>query len=355
MTGAEFTPLGNPELGRAKVNWARSSMPLSVSAIPQIRGANPCHIGIALPLNPALASLVLWLMDAGFEVSLLAGCEHSVNTDLLAAVSEAGVTICSSREQFLSQDVDILLDSNGRLACEFGSGIKAATLSSAHCTEGLSATSVPIIQMADSALLERCCYFEGIGQSCVSGFLDITNLQIAGSKVLVPSYDAIGRGVATYAKAYGAQVIVCQDDPNLALQAHLDGHLVLSLETALPLVQVLFNTLETGSALSIEHLASISSGVFLCSATDNDDAFPLAELERQSPRIAIRSFVTEHVTSTGEKVWLLDLIAPNRQLATAVLTNFKQIAGDKPIAIHPIVARSVDPEVLEKMKVKAEG
>lgn len=47
--------------------------------------------------------------------------------------------------------------------------------------------------------------------------------------------------------------------------------------------------------------------------------------------------------ASGEKVWLLDLIAPNRQLATAVLANFKQIAGDRPIAIHPIVARSVDP------------
>ncbi|MEL7189772.1 MAG: toxin-activating lysine-acyltransferase [Pseudomonadota bacterium] len=58
--------------------------------------------------------------------------------------------------------------------------------------------------------------------------------------------------------------------------------------------------------------------------------------------------------ASGETIWLLDLIAPNRQLATAVLANFKQIAGDKPIAIHPIVARSVDPEVLEKMKMKGE-
>lgn len=56
--------------------------------------------------------------------------------------------------------------------------------------------------------------------------------------------------------------------------------------------------------------------------------------------------------ASGEKVWLLDLIAPNRQLATAVLANFKQIADDKPIAIHPIVARSVDPQVLERMRVK---
>lgn len=58
--------------------------------------------------------------------------------------------------------------------------------------------------------------------------------------------------------------------------------------------------------------------------------------------------------SSGEKLWLLDLIAPNRTLATAVLANFKQVAGDRPVAVHPIVARSVDPEVLEKMRVKGE-
>ncbi|KLE32298.1 toxin-activating lysine-acyltransferase [Aurantiacibacter gangjinensis] len=58
--------------------------------------------------------------------------------------------------------------------------------------------------------------------------------------------------------------------------------------------------------------------------------------------------------ASGENIWLLDLIAPNRQLATAVLANFKQIAGDKPVSIHPIVARSVDREVLEQMRVKGE-
>jgi hemolysin-activating ACP:hemolysin acyltransferase len=58
--------------------------------------------------------------------------------------------------------------------------------------------------------------------------------------------------------------------------------------------------------------------------------------------------------TSGENIWLLDLIAPNRQLATAVLANFKQIAGDKPVAIHPIVARSVDPDVLERMRAKGE-
>ena len=49
-----------------------------------------------------------------------------------------------------------------------------------------------------------------------------------------------------------------------------------------------------------------------------------------------------------------DMVAPNRQLAPAVLSSFRQIAGDKPVSIHPIVARSVDRDALEKMRVKGE-
>jgi cytolysin-activating lysine-acyltransferase len=56
---------------------------------------------------------------------------------------------------------------------------------------------------------------------------------------------------------------------------------------------------------------------------------------------------------SGDILWLLDVIAPNRKLATAVLANFSQVARDKPVNIHPIVARSVEPELLEKMKVKS--
>jgi len=44
------------------------------------------------------------------------------------------------------------------------------------------------------------------------------------------------------------------------------------------------------------------------------------------------------------------VIAPSRKLATAVLANFSQVAKDKPVSIHPIVGRSVGPEVLEKMR-----
>ena len=51
-------------------------------------------------------------------------------------------------------------------------------------------------------------------------------------------------------------------------------------------------------------------------------------------------------------VWLLDVIAADRSQATRVLANFRQLSGERPVKIHPIVARSVDPALLEKMRVR---
>ncbi|EJJ26149.1 toxin-activating lysine-acyltransferase [Rhizobium sp. CF142] len=52
---------------------------------------------------------------------------------------------------------------------------------------------------------------------------------------------------------------------------------------------------------------------------------------------------------SGEIVWLLDVIAPTRELATLVLTQFHQVAKQDSIKIHPMVAHLVDPEVLSKL------
>lgn len=52
---------------------------------------------------------------------------------------------------------------------------------------------------------------------------------------------------------------------------------------------------------------------------------------------------------SGEVVWLLDVIAPTRELATMVLANFHQVAKRGDIKIHPMVAHLVDRDVLGKL------
>lgn len=52
---------------------------------------------------------------------------------------------------------------------------------------------------------------------------------------------------------------------------------------------------------------------------------------------------------SGDIHWLLDVVAPNKQVTTAVISNFNKLVKGGSLRLHPQVARLLDPEVLEKM------
>ncbi|ATN32504.1 toxin-activating lysine-acyltransferase RzcC [Rhizobium sp. ACO-34A] len=56
--------------------------------------------------------------------------------------------------------------------------------------------------------------------------------------------------------------------------------------------------------------------------------------------------------NSGDTVWLLDVIAPTKELATSVLSNFNKVAKQDQIKVHPIVGRQVDAEILKKLTNK---
>ncbi|MCL2713927.1 MAG: toxin-activating lysine-acyltransferase [Alphaproteobacteria bacterium] len=56
--------------------------------------------------------------------------------------------------------------------------------------------------------------------------------------------------------------------------------------------------------------------------------------------------------NSGEHHWLLDVIAPSQKMATGVLANFKRVAKDKLVHVHPIASQLVDPALLEKLRVR---
>lgn len=58
---------------------------------------------------------------------------------------------------------------------------------------------------------------------------------------------------------------------------------------------------------------------------------------------------------SGEINWLFDVIAPDRAAAAAVIANFKQVANEGELRLHPLVPRLLDQETLEKMGARAMG
>lgn len=299
---------GDPQQGRAKVQWARRSMPLSEAAMDALSSAQPCHIAIALPLDPSMANFALGLMERGFAVSVLA--DNTAPADLQAALQEAGAAVCtmshpqSGREALLQQCPDIVLDQDGALLAALGNGAKGGTIAGLAVHPDCEEIDCPVIHLGASELI-RLITANGCGQATVSGFLDITNLQIAGGKVLVIGYGPIAQGAARYARGYGAKVIVAEADPVKALKATLDGCEVADPHDISAKPMLVINALEHGAALTMAQLERLPSGVFLCSATANLDAFPLSEL-RSAPRVmAMRDHVKEHTLASGHKVRLV--------------------------------------------------
>ncbi|WP_298334546.1 hypothetical protein [uncultured Erythrobacter sp.] len=291
------------EDGQARIDWARRSMPISAKAAGQLQAEVASHIGIAVPLDPATASMALWLIEAGFKVSVL-GVALAHDTaqgaaELLAILSDAGANICDSRDAFVNAGFDIALDDKGE---DLPDGLSRAVVLLAH---EATAPDIPIIHLGASSLLQECVSKHGQGQSCVSGFLDITNLQIAGSHVLVIGYDAAGQGIAKYASSYGARVIVCEQDPVKAVKATLDGHQVAVLDVALPKATVVFHALENETCLTLPQLELLPSGAFLCSAGHSQHHSLFDQIGFEVPGKIIRDHVTQHELGSGTNVKLV--------------------------------------------------
>lgn len=53
--------------------------------------------------------------------------------------------------------------------------------------------------------------------------------------------------------------------------------------------------------------------------------------------------------NSGEINWLLDVIAPDQASIATVIGNFRKVVKEGDLRLHPLIARLVDPETLEKM------
>lgn len=52
---------------------------------------------------------------------------------------------------------------------------------------------------------------------------------------------------------------------------------------------------------------------------------------------------------SGKNVWLLDIVAPSRELATDVLKGFNMIARAQSVNVHPMAANQVDKDILQSL------
>ncbi|HID67933.1 MAG TPA: hypothetical protein EYP31_06685, partial [Roseibacterium sp.] len=277
--------------------------------------------------EPKLAALALRLHAVGADVAVLG---RATSTD--AALSEATLSEAALSEALRRAGVSVhtrLEDcASGYIlgaTAEMLPGQKGATMQAQPPVE----PPVPVIDLSGSALLALAENHIGIGQASVMAFVDITNLQLAGRRVVVCGYDGAGQSVAAHVAAFGGRVTVVETDPLRAAQALMAGFSVAAFATVLPGAEVVFVT-DNGPTLGARQVPHLADGTLLCAAglhaAISADLLACARNRRD-----IRAFVAEFDLPNAQAV---KVIAQGRPVHLAEGQGLPIEVSDIVLALH---------------------
>jgi adenosylhomocysteinase len=145
----------------------------------------------------------------------------------------------------------------------------------------------------------------GTGESALSSIMITTNTLVAGKYVVVAGYGYCGRGLARKAHGLGAKVIVTEVDPRRALEAHMDGFMVMTMDKAAEAGDIFITTTGNTSVITARHFRKLKDGAILANAGHFNVEIDMNELAQHADRV-IETFViggkSVHVLAEGRLV-----------------------------------------------------
>jgi adenosylhomocysteinase len=150
--------------------------------------------------------------------------------------------------------------------------------------------SFPMVMVNDADCKHLFDNRYGTGQSVWDGINRTTNLIVAGKYVVVAGYGWCGKGVAMRAKGLGARVIVTEVDPIKALEAHMDGFDVMSMDKAAKLGDYFVTVTGDRDIVCDRHFEVMKDGAICCNAGHFDIEVDVAWLRAN----AVKTFEARH-------------------------------------------------------------
>jgi adenosylhomocysteinase len=319
--------------GKTRIDWADVSMPVLRMIRERFADEQPLagvRIGACLHVTTETANLVRTLKAGGAVVNLCASNPLSTQDDVAAALNiHYGITTFAikgeDRETYYSH-IDAVLDSNPQLTMDDGNdlvtrihqnrrdllptilgGTEETTtgvirLKSMHADGALG---YPVIAVNDADTKHMFDNRYGTGQSTIDGLLRSTNMLIAGKRAVVAGYGWCGRGVASRLSGLGANVIVTEIDPTRALEAAMDGYLVMPMVEAAKVADVIITVTGNCSVVDSRHFRLLKDGAVIANTGHFNDEIDITALEGMSAsRRVLRDFVEEFVVD-GKRIYLL--------------------------------------------------
>ena len=315
------------------IRWTASNMALLGTIGEEFAETKPfdgLRIGVSLHLEAKTAVLLETLQRGGATV-IAAGNYGTSQDDVVAYLNSRGIDARGSRSDNLethlgvvgsvvAEKPDMLLDNGADLVnlvlandIEVIGGTEETT--SGHMRlndEFRGRVNFPMIVINDSPLKAIAENQHAVGQSVYESFCRLTNLMPQGKRFLVVGYGWCGRGVAHYARANGAHVVVAEVDEIKQMEAALDGFRVGSVHELIPDADVVITVTGAENVVDAEALAEASSGVLLANAGHFPIEIDVAHLkESAEDQIEMGETITRYRLGDGR---FIDLVADGRMM-----------------------------------------
>ncbi|KAL3727112.1 hypothetical protein ACJRO7_031936 [Eucalyptus globulus] len=137
----------------------------------------------------------------------------------------------------------------------------------------------PVINVNDSVTETKFQNLCGCRPSGPDGLLMATDIEIAGKVAVVCGYGDVGKDCAAALKKAGACVIVTEINPIRALQALMEGILVLTLEDVVSEADIFIVTAGGSKGITVDHMRKMKNNAIVCNSGPFDKAIDMPGLE----------------------------------------------------------------------------
>ena len=383
--------------GKLKIDWVQEHMPVLNAIRKEFETEQPFkgrRIAVSIHLEAKTAYLAKVLKAGGAEVVVTGSNPLSTQDDVAAALAADGIKVFAwynaTAEEYrehlikvLETKPQIIIDDGGDLVNilhyerqdllpEVIGGAEETTTGilrlRAMEKEGL--LKFPMMAVNDAYCKHLFDNRYGTGESVWTGIMRTTNLIVSGKYVVVAGYGWCGKGIAMKAKGLGAKVIITEIDPIKAIEAHMDGFQVMTMDDAAALGDVFITVTGCKDVIRGRHYEKMKNGVLLANAGHFDVEINKPELNNLANKIrVVRQNIEEFVMTDGRKIYLLaegrlvNLAAGDGHPAEIMDMSFaiqalsakhiNENAGKLDNRVYPVTAE-IDSQVAE-IKIKSLG
>ena len=322
------------EQGKNNIEWAFKNMPVLMKIKERFAKERPFEglkLSARVHITKESAALCTVMQAGGADTVLIASNPLSTQDDVAAAlVKYWGIPVLgyagepadvyrTHLRDAMNHNPDLVIDDGCDLVAAIHSerpDIAAKLIGSTEETttgiirlEALEAQgklSFPAVGVNTSLTKHLYDNRYGTGQSALDGIMRAANVLIAGKTVVVSGYGWCGKGCASRAKAFGANVIVCEVDALKALEAAMEGYKVMPIAEAAKVGDIFLTVTGDKHVIDVKHIMDMKDGAMVSNAGHFDHEVNVPELKEHTVEInRIRPFLDEYKLENGKSIYVL--------------------------------------------------